>query len=101
MTIAPTVAPLLNCVMRNANGAWFGYDNTTGAAVTIPVGANNYFTPDPQNRGQVTTFQPGRVNNAFSVTFAATGSNLGSWLLKGPDGGLRPVNITTATLGCL
>lgn len=103
VTIAPTVAPLLNCVMKNANGTYtakFGYDNTTGAAVTIPVGANNYFTPGNQNRGQVTTFQPGRVNNAFSVTFNANGSNLSIWFLKGPDGVTRPVNITTATLGC-
>lgn len=103
VTIAPTVAPILNCVMKNANGTYtakFGYDNTTGAAVTIPVGANNYFTPGAQNRGQVTVFQPGRVNNAFSVTFSANGSNLGIWILKGPDGVTRPVNITTATLGC-
>lgn len=103
VTIAPTVAPLLNCVMRNANGsytAWFGYDNTTGAPLTIPVGANNYFTPGTQNRGQATVFQPGRVNNAFSVTFAANGSNLGVWIVKGPDGVTRPLNITTATLGC-
>ncbi len=103
VTIAPTVAPLLNCVVKNANGTYtakFGYDNTTGAAITIPVGANNYFTPGAQNRGQVTTFQPGRVNNAFSVTFSANGSNLGIWILKGPDGVTRPVNITTATLGC-
>ena len=103
VTVAPAVVPLLNCVMKNANGTYtaqFGYDNTTGAAVTIPVGANNYFTPGAQNRGQVTTFQPGRVNNAFSVTFAANGSNLGIWILNGPDGVTRPVNITTATLGC-
>ena len=97
------MVPLLNGVVKNANGTYpakFGYDNTTGAAVTIPVGVNNYFTPDPQNRGQVTTFQPWRVSNAFSVTFAANGSNLGIWLLKGPDGVTRPVNITTTSLGC-
>jgi hypothetical protein len=40
--------------------------------VTIPVGANNYFTPGAQNRGQTTVFQPGVVTNAFSVTFART-----------------------------
>jgi hypothetical protein len=103
VTIAPTVAPTLNCVMRNANGSYtakFGYDNSTGAAVTIPVGANNYFTPGAQNRGQVTVFQPGVVTNAFSVTFTANGGNLGIWILKGPDGVTRPVNITTGTLGC-
>jgi hypothetical protein len=103
VTIAPTVAPILNCVMRNANGSYtakFGYDNSTSAAVTIPVGANNYFTPGAQNRGQTTTFQPGVVTNAFSVTFAANGGNLGVWFLKGPDNVLRPVNVLTTSIGC-
>lgn len=104
VTIAPTVVPILECVQRNSNGnytAEFGYDNTMGATVTIPVGASNYFTPGHQNRGQVTVFQPGRVRNAFSVTFTvANNNNLAIWLLKGPDGLLRPVNITTAKLGC-
>jgi hypothetical protein len=90
--------------MKNANGSYtarFGYNNTTGAALTIPVGANNYFTPGKQNRGQTTVFQPGRVTNAFSVTFTASqGSNLAIWFLRGPDGVRRPVNITTATLDC-
>jgi hypothetical protein len=103
VTIAPTVAPILNCVMRNANGshtAKFGYDNSTGAPVTIPVGANNYFTPGPRNRGQTTTFQPGVVTNAFSVTLNANGGNLGVWFLKGPDNVLRPVNVLTTSIEC-
>jgi hypothetical protein len=103
LTIPATVAPILECVQRNANGSYtarFGYDNTTGAAVTIPVGANNYFTPGAQNRGQAPVFNPGRVTNAFSVTFNSSGSNLGLWILKGPDGVTRPVNITTTSLGC-
>ncbi len=103
LTIPATVAPILNCVMRNANGSYtakFGYHNSTGAAVTIPVGNNNYFTPGAQNRGQVTVFQPGVVTNAFSVTFNANGSNLGIWFLKGPDGVLRPVNVLTTSIGC-
>jgi CSLREA domain-containing protein len=103
VTIPPTVVPILECVQRLPNGkyrAYFGYDNTTGAAVTIPVGVNNYFTPGNPNRGQTTLFQPGRVTNAFSVNFNASGSNLAVWFLKGPDGVLRPVNVTTASIGC-
>jgi hypothetical protein len=102
MTLAPAVVPLLQCVIRNANGSYmasFGYDNSTGAPVTIPVGSSNYFTPGKADRGQTTLFQPGRVNNAFSVTFKSNGSNLAIWLLRGPDGVLRPVNVTSA-LGC-
>ncbi len=104
VTIPATVAPILNCVMRNQNGTYtakFGYHNSTGAAVTIPVGANNYFTPGKRNRGQTTVFQPGRVANAFSVNFTkGRSNNLAVWYLKGPDNVLRPVNVLTTSLGC-
>jgi hypothetical protein len=102
--ITTTVVPILECVQRNQNGSYtarFGYNNSTGAAVTIPVGANNYFTPGNQNRGQTTVFQPGRVTNAFSVTFTKGRSdNLAIWYLRGPDGVLRPVNVLTTSIGC-
>jgi hypothetical protein len=104
VTIPMTVVPILECVQRNANGTYtarFGYDNSTGAAVTIPVGANNRFTPGNQNRGQTTVFQPGRVTNAFSVTFTrGQGNNLGVWHLRGPDGVSRPVNVMTTSISC-
>jgi FG-GAP repeat/Putative Ig domain len=104
VTIVPTVVPILECVQHNQNGTWtarFGYDNTTGATVTIPVGSNNFFTPGNQNRGQTTVFQPGRVTNAFSVTFASGhGNNLAVWFLRGPDEVLRPVNVLTTSIGC-
>ncbi len=103
VTIPATVVPILNCVKRNHNGTYtarFGYDNSTGAAVTIPMGPNNFFTPGNQNRGQTTVFQPGLVANAFSVTFNASGSNLAVWFLRGPDGVLRPVNVLTTSIGC-
>ncbi len=64
--------------------------NLCASAVTIPVGANNTFTSGAANRGQTTVFQPGVVNNAFSVTFANAGAFTG-WSLKGPDGALRGV----------
>ncbi len=104
VTIPATVVPILECVQRNPNNTYtarFGYDNSTGAAVAIPVGANNYFTPGNQNRGQTTTFQPGRVVNAFSVTFTkGKGNNLAVWNLRGPDGALRPVSVLTTSFGC-
>ena len=93
VTIAPTVVPKVTCKILNANGSYtvrFGYENTTGSVVTIPVGANNTFTSGAANRGQTTVFQPGVVNNAFSVTFASAGAFTG-WSLKGPDGASRGV----------
>jgi hypothetical protein len=38
----------------------------------------------------LTTFQMGRVNNAFTVTFANAGA-LAGWFVRGPDGVLRGV----------
>jgi hypothetical protein len=104
VTVRPTVVPILRCVQRGAGNmytAYFGYDNSTGAVVTIPVGPNNYFTLGPEDRGQTTVFQPGRVVNAFSVTFArARSSNLAVWYLRGPDNVLRPVSVLTTSIGC-
>jgi hypothetical protein len=85
-TPTAAVRPMLECVRNNGNGtytAYFGYLNENPVAVTITVGSNNKFTPNPQNRGQTTVFQPGRIENAFSVVF--DGNNL-VWYLKGPDG---------------
>lgn len=102
VTIAPTVVPKVTCKTANANGSytvWFGYENTTGAVVTIPVGANNTFTSGAADRGQTTVFQPGTVNNAFSVTFANAGAFTG-WSLKGPDGALRGVVPSVLSPNC-
>ncbi len=97
ITVPTTVVPILECVQRNANGSYtarFGYENT-GAAVTIPVGANNSFVPGNHNQGQTTVFQPGR-RNAFSVTFPGTSI----WSLRGPDGVLRSVQALPTTNTC-
>jgi hypothetical protein len=102
MTITPTIRPFLNCIVMNADGsitARFGYENSTRAAITVAVGLDNFFTPGTQNRGQVTTFQPGIVNNAFSVTYPNL-SSLGGWFLKGPDGVLRSVVVSITAPRC-
>lgn len=104
VTIPPTIVPILECVQRGLNGVYtarFGYNNTTGAAVTIQWGGNNYLTPGNQYQGQPIVFQPGRVVNAFSVSFARIDSDtLGSWYLKGPDNVVRSVSALTTSPGC-
>ena len=102
LTIAPTVVPKVTCKTANPNGSYtvqFGYENTTGAAVTLPVGANNTFTSGAADRGQTTVFQVGIVNNAFSVTFANAGAFTG-WAVKGPDGALRSVTPSVLLPNC-
>jgi hypothetical protein len=89
-TPAPAaVRPILECVANNGDGTYtarFGYLNENASVINIPVGAKNKFTPQPENRGQTTDFQPGRVMVSFEVVF--NGSNL-VWTLNGPNGQTR------------
>jgi len=80
------VSPVLECVDDNGDGTYtahFGYNNNNNRWVSIPIGADNKFTPNPQDRGQPQFFKPGRIVNDFSVVF--DGSNL-VWYLKSPNG---------------
>ena len=47
-----------------------GYINVSNETVTIPIGPNNFFSPSPNIRGQVTEFLPGVHERAFT-TFVA------------------------------
>ena len=85
-----SVQPIVECVVENGPGdftAHFGYLNANSAPVSIPVGANNSLAPAPIDRGQTTTFAPGRSPffpaTAFQVDF--DGSSL-TWTLRSPNG---------------
>jgi hypothetical protein len=99
-TPTAAVRPVLECVRNNGNGtytAYFGYLNENPVPITIALGTNNKFTPNPPNRGQPTVFQPGRIQNAFSVVF--NGNNL-VWTLKGPDGQSRTSTASRNSAPC-
>ena len=77
----PTVKRIevfVDCVTRTAGSydATFGYENANTAAQTIAVGSDNFFSPPPIDRGQTTSFQPGKVHNAFTVKGIASGTKL-------------------------
>ncbi len=80
------ISPLLECVADNGNGsytAYFSYNNPNAFAVTLPLGANNRFIGTTLDRGQPTTFTPGRSPEgkaAFSTVFS--GGRL-TWVLNG------------------
>jgi hypothetical protein len=67
------VEPNLQCVWTSGSGftAVFGFNNSSTSTVIAPVGALNGFSPSPADRGQVTTFPPGRVTSAFTVTWSS------------------------------
>ena len=92
------VRPVLEGVFAECDGSYravFGYLNEAAIVVNIPVGTNNRFSPLPQDRGQTTAFQPGRVNSAFTVAW--DGSAPLVWTLKGPDGRQRTSTAGTNT----
>ena len=67
-----TLNPILNCVEDNLDGTYtahFGYSNQTGLPIELALGANNYFFPFPQDRGQPIHFEMGVVANVFEVIF--------------------------------
>src|SRR5262249_40905619 len=85
---------------NNGSGSYtarFGYSNLNTVSVTIPVGANNKFTPTPIDRGQTTVFLPGRQRFTFDVPF--NGSNL-VWSLKGPDNQNRTSTASSNSTPC-
>ena len=80
--VSVSISPVLECVINNGNGSYnalFGYNNPNAITVSVPVGTLNRFTSAPDDRGQPTTFAPGRAVGVFSVTFSGTLS----WSLTG------------------
>lgn len=49
----------------------FGYYNDSTTTGSIPVGPDNFYSPPPAVRGQVTSFVPGVTEDAFRVRIAA------------------------------
>jgi hypothetical protein len=79
--------PILECVFHDTgtgqyNSVW-GYNNSAGSVQTIPIGTSNGFSPNPQNRGQPTAFQPRQNDNVFVVTWNGAGSL--TWSLNGQN----------------
>ena len=72
------LTPLLTCIDVNGDGsitAHFGYTNVWTNTVTVPAGKvppgqQNWFLPDPKDRGQPSKFQVGTLNDVFTVTFS-------------------------------
>jgi hypothetical protein len=67
------VEPTLQCVWTSASGftAVFGFNNSSTSTVVAPLGSLNGFTPAPADRGQLTSFPPGKVTTAFTVNWSS------------------------------
>ncbi len=87
------VSPVLESVIDNGDGTYtaiFGYNSTYTEDKEIAIGSTNKFTPVPEDRGQPTTFSPGRGYAIFSVTWE-TGNIV--WTL---DGSTATANVSAA-----
>lgn len=82
----PDVDAVLECIVLNGDTgsfvAIFGYQNNEAAAVELPIGNDNKFTSQPEDRGQPTKFEPGRVQNVMKVE--SSGSAI-TWHLPGAN----------------
>jgi O-glycosyl hydrolase len=83
------LTPFVECVVDMGNNlfvAYFGYTNDTGEAAEIPLGENNYLTPDPQDPNQQppTRFRPNGSLDYPLVVFGVEfdGSDL-TWTING------------------
>lgn len=77
------VIPVPECIVRGSGNNFttrYGYISPNLYDVVIPVGANNKFTPAPDDRGQPTTFHPGIQLHQFEVI--QNGGTL-TWNLNG------------------
>lgn len=82
--------PFVDCVFVDTDGtqiALFGYTNPHADPV---VPKQNHFTPEPNDRGQPRTLQPGTHRGVFSVTF--TGSKI-TWHL---DSGKATASVSSS-----
>jgi hypothetical protein len=94
----PDVVPLVDCVTVDPDGTWtavFGYDNRTGATVTIPVGPANQVTPAAYGDPQPTTFAPGVHHGAFAAVVTQGGGPM--WHLGSDDLAARSTDTACPT----
>jgi hypothetical protein len=73
---------------------YFGYINREGVEVTVPAGPDNGFEPGPADRGQPTTFLPGRQEHVFTVAVPQDFSGKWAWTVRSAMG----VQVANASL---
>jgi serine protease len=91
------VIPTFNCVdHRSFDGKYaavLGYYNPNAQAVAVAAGPDNTVDPAPGDRGQPTTFLPGRFGNELSIDFGAAPSL--TWTLQG-----TPLTVARTATAC-
>ena len=84
---ADDLRPILNCVVFDGDRpvlADWGYANTSGVPVVVPIGKRNNFSPVPIDRHQPVAFQAGTYVGVFQTGFGAGEDSL-TWSLSGHE----------------
>src|SRR5262249_25068662 len=65
--------PVFECVEESGDKfiAHFGYENASKNTIVLLVGPGNRFSPAPDNRGQLTSFDAGAHHDAVQVPFSS------------------------------
>jgi hypothetical protein len=82
----PDVDAILECIILDGDSGFvavFGYQSDESKPVELAIGKDNKFSPKPEDRGQPTTFGPGRHQNVVKVE--SPGSAL-TWHVPGSNG---------------
>ena len=81
----PDLSIFVTCVVNGATtyDATFGYRNSEADPISIPVGPQNRFDPEPLDRNQPAEFVPGTVSDAVTVRGIANGTSLTWTILPG------------------
>lgn len=84
-----TLTPSFDCESADPTTgyltAYFGYTNTTGAVINIPIGDGNQVFPASPNQGQPTSFDVGNYPRVFSVTFDPAIFPSIAWIADGQE----------------
>jgi hypothetical protein len=94
--------PTLECVDNNGDGTYtahFGYVNTGGSVITLPVGPKNMFVGGDKDRGQPIVFNPGDHPSEFTVVFGALDTV--KWLLKADGDRRHQVEASATSEACV
>jgi uncharacterized repeat protein (TIGR01451 family) len=97
-----TVGVFLTCVSTHADGSYdaaFGYEHLGDGEVVVPVGSGNEVSPGAADRGQPTSFSPGNVQVAFTVTGIAKGDAV-TWRVATPGAGSTSATSNPAAPSC-
>jgi hypothetical protein len=80
-----SINPFLTCIEPRPGGfvANFGYESFEDQPSSIFIGPDNFFTPAPGNRGQISLFFKGYQARAFRIDYQTSSGPILTWNLQG------------------